>query len=619
MADNPTYRQFRSSSKVKGEKDEPASCSSKGKATKGGGGGARSTTRPAHSISSVKDRAGEFGPSPGPALPPPVEAGVDRCLVNGVEFIPLPGVNYLHDYVRIATDIKLGKLDEKKALRWLMKNDLWALVFFGFRCHTDKITANHPFVVDAAREVQFGPKTDTVDLWGREHLKSTIINEGENIQDIFNNPEERICIYSYNKSTAQVFLKNIRSHLETNEFFLWLFPDILWADTKESPQWNDDGIIVRRKGKLRECTVEAWGLTEGQPTARHFTKRVYDDIETQEIADSPSLSQKVKDRFDMSENTGSEGGRRRVIGTFYEHNAPLVYICNQKGVDGKPVWKIRKKPSTVDGKFNGAGVFLSDDRLNKLRVNRKQFRTQHLLDPTPYDEIKLPWEMIRHVTAGQIPERLMKFMVIDPALGERNDGREADSWAIWCCGVEPFINDEGGCRVYILDGFLGLAKLDEGLRHAVNIFCRNGWIMKTGVEKVGQSTFEVHVAAALRAKGRVISIENKTLEILRPGGRSKEQRITGNLMAPLKAGLIHMLDTVPSETRLNLQFQLENYGATKRDDGPDSLAYLWDLLRSYKLWKQKPEEKDEESRLDRMERRHDERESDFGTNNWMVA
>lgn len=501
------------------------------------------------------------------------------CTFNGMKFEPLHGVRYKHDYIKIAQDIKAGRLQEKPTLRSLFKKDLWALLYFGMQV----TPAVHPFWVRSSREVNDGPKTDTIDLWSRDHGKSTIITIGESVQDIFNDPNIRIAIYSYTKDTAGVFFGQIRDILERNEFLRWLFDDICWAELKSSPQWNDNGIVVNRSKQLKECTVEAWGLTTGMPTGRHFDKLVFDDIVTLDLVRNPNLMQLSKDCFDMAQFTRSGSfSRRRVIGTFYHHDDVLVYVCGLKKLDGSPMFHIRRKPATEDGTYNGKPVLLTQEALDQAKTNRKFFATQMLLDPTPKEDGQLPWDQVKYAKPGDLPERTFKFMVVDPAKGFRADGREPDSLAMWVVAVDPFINDLGASRVYIVDGFLGVVPWEEGLKELVNMFLRNGWIHRLGVEDVGQDTKVTQVESALRARGRAVSVENGMLIRLKPSKRSKEERIDANLGAPLRTGLVSMLETVPVLARNRLKEEMERYPMWK-DDGVDALSYVWDILKEFRF------------------------------------
>ena len=139
----------------------------------------------------------------------------------------------------------------------------------------------------------------------------------------------------------------------------------MWEDCeKEAPLWSlDEGIILNRTTNRKEPTIGAYGLIEGMPTALHFERRIYDDIVTQDIGDSVDEMEKVKRRFDNSQNLKTlTTGLHRVVGTYYHHNDPLVYIKGKQTFDGVPRYAVRFKPATHNGEANGRPVLMSQDR-----------------------------------------------------------------------------------------------------------------------------------------------------------------------------------------------------------------------------------------------------------------
>ena len=110
---------------------------------------------------------------------------------------------------------------------------------------------------DRIREVQADPDGN-MDLWCREHGKSSIITFGLTIQDILNNPEERIGIFSHTRPMAKDHMKPVKYELQENSKLKALFPDILYANPeKQAPKWSEDeGITVKRRGNYTEETVE---------------------------------------------------------------------------------------------------------------------------------------------------------------------------------------------------------------------------------------------------------------------------------------------------------------------------------------------------------------------------
>lgn len=147
---------------------------------------------------------------------------------------------------------------------WLGTHDLFYLLAVLLNRH-DIIK---PWLFARCREVQEDPN-DHLDLWAREHYKSTIITFGLTIFDILKDPEITVGIFSHTSSIATAFLRQIKMELETNERLYALYPDVLYQwPARESPKWSEkEGIIVKRKSNPKEATIEAWGLVDGQPTA----------------------------------------------------------------------------------------------------------------------------------------------------------------------------------------------------------------------------------------------------------------------------------------------------------------------------------------------------------------
>jgi hypothetical protein len=139
---------------------------------------------------------------------------------------------------------------------------LWVLLRYGL----GRADAANQWVFDRCLEVMESPDGH-LDLWAREHYKSTIITFALSIQNILRNPETTIGIFSHTRPIAKAFLRQIKQEFERNERLKRWFPDVLWADpSKESPKWSEDeGITVKRKSNPKEATVEAWGLVDGQP------------------------------------------------------------------------------------------------------------------------------------------------------------------------------------------------------------------------------------------------------------------------------------------------------------------------------------------------------------------
>ena len=534
---------------------------------------------------------------PTPLEPPEAPATLDPRVIsiNGMPWQARSDCQYLHDYYDVMTKVetvnkystaqrrKYPELHEFNFWRTLIIQDLWFFVYFVMK----NPLANHPFVVEACKEVQ-NERGDSLEVWARDHLKTTIISVGRNCQKVFQDPEKRIGIFSATRPLALKIQNLIRSLFES-PFCLACFPDILYNDPyKEAEKWSESpegGLVVKRRGFYKEPTISSWGLIEGMPTGDHYTDMTFDDIVTQDLQ-SPEIIEKVKTNFDMAENLGTRDCQRTVAGTYYRHDDPLTYIRDKVDpATNVPIFTVRRKPATVDGSYAGKSVFQPERTLAKKRSGMKYiFYCQQLLDPTPRGHEKLNRAHLQLVSRRDLPERLYRFMLIDGSgdAGRRVD-RRADCWALGVFGVEPYRDDLGFSRVFILDLMIDEMDLVRAQEEAVAMYCRNGRILKLGVEKVGMSTTEIHIAAALRAKKRHVSVETGNLHILRPGGRTKEYRIESAVSLPLQNGKIHVLDTVPNAYRERLMLEMDRFPASKQDDGLDILSYVYDIIKDYRF------------------------------------
>jgi predicted phage terminase large subunit-like protein len=309
------------------------------------------------------------------------------------------------------------------ALRDLCKADLFFLLVYGL----NRKDANKDWLFARCREVQAYPN-DHLDLWSREHYKSTIITFALTIQDILNNPDITIGIFSHTRPNAKGFLRQIKREFELNKNLIAWFPDILYENpSKEAIKWSeDDGIIVKRKSNPKEATIEAWGVVDGQPTGKHFSLLVYDDIVTKESVTTPDMIEKTTGALALSYNLGAHGGHKRFIGTRY-HFADTYKTVLERGT-ATP----RIHAATHDGSMTGNPVFLTPEQLSIKRrdMGPYVFSCQMLQNPVADSSQGFDRAWVNHYDGELQLEQYNWYILVDAANGKRKNNDYTSMWAV---------------------------------------------------------------------------------------------------------------------------------------------------------------------------------------------
>ena len=334
---------------------------------------------------------------------------------------------------------KVGKEKKKVQMvcRDLCQNDLFYLLVRVCQ-RKDRL---HPWIYARCREVETSPDGH-LDLWAREHYKSTIITFGKTIQDILLNPEVTIGIFSHTRPIAKAFLRQIMRELEGNQILLGAFPDVLWGkDIKDAPKWSEDeGIIVRRKTNPNEATVEAWGVVDGQPTSKHFRTLLYDDVVVRDSVTTPEMKAKTMSQLELSYNLGSVGGNRRFVGTRWDFDDSYRTIMDRGSA------KLRFHPGRENGDEDGKSVYWPEEvHVQKRRdMGPYSYASQILLNPKASALQGFQREWLKYwnsISPGQW-KRMTRYILVDPASSKKD---EADYTAMFVVGLGP---DE---NYYVLD------------------------------------------------------------------------------------------------------------------------------------------------------------------------
>jgi predicted phage terminase large subunit-like protein len=285
------------------------------------------------------------------------------------------------------------------------------------------------FAFARCREVEAAPN-GRLDLWAREHFKSSIITFGLTIQDILKDPNITFGIFSHTRPIAKAFLRQIMRELEANKTLHAAFPDVLWGeDTRAAPKWSeDDGIIVRRTANPNEATVEAWGLVDGQPTSKHFRVLLYDDVVVAGSVTSPEMIAKTMTEMERSYNLGTTPGIRRAAGTRWHFNDAYRTVVERK------TFVSREHPGRVGGTEEGESVFWPEEVHEQKRrdMGPYTYAAQILLNPKADALQGFKREWLRFYSRLTKPERMNKYLLVDAASSKK---RGSDYTSMWVVGL----------------------------------------------------------------------------------------------------------------------------------------------------------------------------------------
>ncbi len=367
-----------------------------------------------------------------------------------------------------------GPAEVKTAMADLARKDLFYLLFSVL----GRKDINDDWLYDRCREVQKNPDGN-LDLWAREHYKSTIITFGLTVQDILNNPEITVGIFSHTRPIAKGFLRQIKVELESNEVLKGLFPEILYASPRsESPRWSEDnGIVVKRKTNPNAATVEAWGLVDGQPTSKHFLRLIYDDVVTRESVTTPEMIKKTTGAWELSLNLAAQGGSKRYIGTRY-HFADTYDTMMQRGSANPRIY-----PATGNGKVDGEPVLLSREELIEKRrdMGLYTFGCQMLQNPKADTSMGFHAAWLKYWRPSTT--NLNLYILCDPA-GEKKKGSDYTVFMV--------VGYAGDGNYYVVDIIRDKLNLAERTRSLFELH-RHYRPAAVGYEKYGMQSDIEHI------------------------------------------------------------------------------------------------------------------------------
>lgn len=379
----------------------------------------------------------------------------------------------------------------KATMRELCLTDLFFLLVVVCR-RKDMI---NEWVYARVREVE-AERDGYIDIWSREHWKSSTVTFGMTVQDILRDPDITASIFSHTRPIAKAFLAQVKREFELNELLKDLFPDILYKEPwKEAVRWSlDDGIIVKRNSNPKESTLEAWGLVDGAPTSKHYKLMVYDDVVTKDSVSTPEQIQKTTESWAMSLNLGSgEECKRRYVGTRYHQSDTYATIMDRKAATP------RIHPATDDGTFDGKPVVWSKETFDKKvqEMGRAVASSQLLCNPLADDAMGFMRDWMQWYDVIKNPSKMRYYLLVDPA----SEKKKTSDYTVM---VVVGLGEDG--NYYLVDAIRDRLNLTERAKRVFQ-FVKKWHPAKVGYEKYGMQSDIEHLRYVQEQEGYRFTIK----------------------------------------------------------------------------------------------------------------
>lgn len=385
----------------------------------------------------------------------------------------------------------------------------------------------------------------------RGHLKTSICTIAYPIWRVIRNPNIRILIANATATNAGHFLRMIAGTFESNEFFRWLFPEVIPTDFRKV-KWTETELEVRRTRQWPEATIEAIGVG-GTAVSRHYDLLIKDDLVNEDHLKTPDQMAKVVDwhRYSLSLWVNPAVGEQIVVGNRWAFNDVMAHLATHEP------WFLAYSRAAVE-----KGEILWPERFSHEALNRildsqgpRIFSAQYLNNPLADDARAFDVTLLRRFT--QIPPSPMSYVcAIDPAIGQRRSGPGSDRTAMVVVGMNA------DRELYVVDARCGRWGVDEMIDQLFDIV--RLWKPRVGIETV---VFQKALLWPIREAMRRHRLSFPIQELRPSSNASKEARI-GALQEYMHQGALFVREDVPELMKEFVEFPL---GA--HDDLLDALAY----------------------------------------------
>ena len=349
-------------------------------------------------------------------------------------------------------------------------------------------------------------KDKTLQLSPRGHGKSTIGTVDYSITKLLRDGNIRILICSKTQTQAEAFLKEVRTHFESNEDLIRVFGDL------KGEKWSDKEFNLNTRTVIKkEANMSALGAS-GQVVSKHYDEIIADDLVSFENARTQGQRNKLQEWFYSSlEPTLEPGGVMKIIGTRYHPNDIYQHfidlnsyaVCIQKALniyteeefgewkkrgllpkdikegDEFPLWDYFGIKNLLERKRAAGSILFGMQFQNTTDLAKgniiKQEDLRYYDKFTIRDDGKVEVHLRDEETGEQIRKVCRVYMGIDLAISQKSS---ADYFVICVIG-----KSEDNC-FFVLETFMERLSFDKQHQKIIDYAKKYEGVVRIGIETV---------------------------------------------------------------------------------------------------------------------------------------
>lgn len=438
--------------------------------------------------------------------------------------------------------------------------------------------------------------------WPRRHMKTTLASQARPVHKLVRrvvasqDTSDRFAIYSFSKLNAQRIWREIKWTFQENQFFQFLFPELI-PDFAKVDVWNMSEGIVPRIYQPKEPTFDTLG--GGAATGRHYDDITEDDMITEVNFREPGAVERAVEYHRQCENLLEDvHGRIIIVGnrwSFFDLNHVIhteepgtsVISVSVRGPKLSGKYKCRNLPEPVMELLKAMPDPIWPERFTAADLQQvlekakpRIYSAQYLNEPTDPDVVDFKLDWLKYVELEyreglgpcliyeDDPEPMPLsgcnlYITWDPALG----GRSAKSENAIAVSAVDYKGRASLIREYVKkeDPYESMKMFLEFARRY------SRWLKATGMEEV---LFQKVLGDKLQAEAKAAKIDLRMKKLKTPTGQRKDQRIRTALTSWFEGGQCYI-------RRGCVRF-VEQYTSFGIEDAPrdliDAFAYapqLW--------------------------------------------